>query len=439
MLLRFGVANHLSIKEPQALSLAASALRDIESGLIDCPAAPEGRVLPAVVIYGANASGKSNIVAALRFMRGAVLSSHRRGEPGGGVQRAPFALDPICANSPSVFAADFVVQGVRYHYGFEASDEAFTTEWLYAFPSSRRQTLFEREGSKFTFGRSLKGRNRIIADLTRPNSLFVSAAVQNGHEDLAKIGNFFRSVRADSGADIPEELAFLSMRGNVIDNRIIHFLEKIGTGIVDCRRRETEILKGTPDTQEQSADTLHQEILSTIQRELTRIVAQGGGSFTLTENEGKSVTIEFAHRGRTGEPIYLALNRESAGTRRLLILLSRAFQALDKGAPMVIDELDLSLHTQACEAVLALFSSPKANPKGAQLIATTHDTNLLRSPLLRRDQVWFTEKDDQGATHLYPLTDIRTRRGDNIEKGYLQGRYGAIPFSGPLPDPLTAG
>ncbi len=175
-----------------------------------------------------------------------------------------------------------------------------------------------------------------------------------------------------------------------------------------------------------------------MQREIARIIAQGGGSFTLVENEGKSVTIEFAHRGLTGEPIYLGLNRESAGTRRLLILLSRAFQALDRGAPMVIDELDLSLHTQACEAVLALFSSPKTNPKGAQLIATTHDTNLLRSTLLRRDQIWFTDKDEEGATHLYPLTDIRTRKGDNIEKGYLQGRYGAIPFAGPISDLIDA-
>jgi hypothetical protein len=97
---------------------------------------------------------------------------------------------------------------------------------------------------------------------------------------------------------------------------------------------------------------------------------------------------------------------------------------------MVVDELDASLHTQACEALLALFASPKTNPKGAQLIATTHDTNLLRSPLLRRDQVWFTEKDGEGATHLYPLTDFRTRKGDNLERGYLQGRYGAIPFAG---------
>ena len=114
------------------------------------------------------------------------------------------------------------------------------------------------------------------------------------------------------------------------------------------------------------------------------------------------------------------------------------FRALDEGTLLVIDESDASLHTQACEAVLALFSSATTNPKGAQLIATTHDTNLLRSPLLRRDQIWFTEKDAEGATHLYPLTDIRTRKGDNLEKGYLQGRYGAIPFAGPISDLISS-
>ena len=138
-----------------------------------------------------------------------------------------------------------------------------------------------------------------------------------------------------------------------------------------------------------------------------------------------------------GEPVYLDMADESEGTRRLLRLLIPMFRALDTGAVMVVDELDASLHTHACEMLIELFSSPKTNPKGAQLIATTHDTNLLRSRHLRRDQIWLTEKDTEGATHLYPLTDFRTREGDNLERGYLQGRFGAIPFSGRIADILT--
>ena len=129
---------------------------------------------------------------------------------------------------------------------------------------------------------------------------------------------------------------------------------------------------------------------------------------------------------------FLDIKRESAGTLRLLVLLKPIFEALDNGFLVVIDELDASLHTYLAEQIVALFNSKKTNPKGAQLIATTHDTNLLCADYLRRDQVWFVEKDRNGASTLYPLTDIRTRAADNLEKGYLQGRFGAVPFRGPI-------
>src|ERR1019366_8784531 len=144
MLLRFGVQNLRSIHDKQELSLVASALDDTPAGLIDCPAAG-GRLLPAVVVYGANASGKSNLVKALRWMRQAVLLSHTSGEPEGGVPRRPFALDPASRTAPTTCDVDFVIDDVRYHYGFEASDQAFVREWLYSFPNGRRQILFERE------------------------------------------------------------------------------------------------------------------------------------------------------------------------------------------------------------------------------------------------------------------------------------------------------
>ena len=137
--------------------------------------------------------------------------------------------------------------------------------------------------------------------------------------------------------------------------------------------------------------------------------------------------IELAHRGRDGRAVYLDMDRESSGTRRLLVILNRVFGALDGGHPVFIDGLDAGLHPHAGEAVLRLFCCPRSNRNGAQLVATTHDTHLMKSPVLRRDQVWFTEKNPDGATELYPLTDLRTRKGDNLELGYLQGRYGAVP------------
>ena len=416
MLLRIGVSNHYSIRDYQELSLVASSLKERqEEKRIACAAAPTKHVVPSVVIYGANASGKSNLIDAIATMRGMVLLSQTKGEPDGGVPRHPFKLDEDSPRLPSHFDIDFFIDGVRHHYGFEASDSAFETEWLYAFPKSHRQTLFERTGDEFHFGRGLRGQNRVIARLTRPNSLFVSAAAQNDHEQLSRVFRYFSSLRAVIDIDIPSTTASSRLTKDKLDKRVIDFLEKIDTGVIAYRQMESE----------------RSETEREIERELFALFAKISGSEP-PEIEDKHVTIELAHSGRGGEPFYLELERESAGTRRLLVVLDLAYRALDEGAPLFIDELNASLHTRAAEAVLKLFYSRETNPKGAQLIATTHDTNLLDSSLLRRDEVWFTQKDTEGSTQLYPLIDIRTRKGDNIEKGYLQGRYGAVPFDDPI-------
>ena len=415
MLLRLGVENHLSIRGLQELSFVASSLKDPEEGLIPCPTAPSGSVLPATVIYGANASGKSNLMDAMETMRAMVLFSHTQGEPGGGVQRQPFRLDPACAGEPSRFELDFVLDGVRHHYGFEATNDAFVSEWLYAFPKSHRRMLFEREGSEFHFGRNLKGRTGVIKDLTRPNSLYLSAAAQNGHEQLSRVFEYFRTIKGVIGISIPGEVAPLMLTDKKLDSRVIEFLGKIGTGVVGYRHREREL--------PEEVRAIHQKIATVLKSSV-------GIEFP---TDAMKIAIELAHRDRNGNDVYFDLDLESAGTQRLLIVLDLVFHALDRGTPLFIDELDASLHTQAVEAILKLFCSPEIKPNGAQLVATTHDTNLMRSPVLRRDQPWFTEKDRTGATRLYPLTDIRTRKGDNIEKGYLQGRFGATPFEHPVP------
>ena len=421
MLLRFGVSNHLSIRDFQELSFSASSLKDPDAGLIACAATPVGSVVPAAVIYGANASGKSNLVDAIAIMKAMVLHSQTRGTPDGGVPRRSFALDPACADSPSKFEIDFVLDGERYHYGFEASDRAFESEWLYVFPKSYRRVLFERADGDFHFGRWLKGQNNVIRSLTRENSLYLSAAAQNGHEQLSKIYRYFQSIRADRNVATPGFVASekLKLLGDDPDHRSIDFLKRMDEGVVGYRRKNVEF--------SEEEKTINEEMFNILKK-----IDPG------VDQDLFSTAFELAHKGRNGETVYFQLDWESAGTRRLLILLGLVFRALDNGSPIVIDELDASLHTRAAEAVLELFSSPETNPKGAQIVATTHNTNLMNSPILRRDQIWFTEKDDSGATRLYPLTDIRTRKGDNIERGYLQDRYGATPRNlgvGPLARP----
>ncbi len=415
MILRFGVSNHLSIRDPLELSFVASSLKDESAGLIDCAAIPNGSLLPAVVIYGPNASGKSNLIDAIRTMRTMVLWSHTKGEPGGGVPRSPFRLDPACSQMPSHFDIDFVVDGLRYHYGFEASATAFDAEWLYTFPKSQRRLLFEREGDTFNFGRGLRGQNSNIADLTRLNSLYLSAAAQNSHEQLSKVFGFFRSVLGVRGVAVHSEMASEQLSKQGIDYRVLTFLNEINAGVLNYRRKETAL--------PENLRAARQEMFAALKK-------AAGSRFDIEMNfDDRHYTIELAHQGRDGEPVYFELDRESAGTRRLLIVLGRAYKALDEGRPLCVDELDASLHTHASEALLKLFCSPESNPKGAQLIATTHDTNLLETSVLRRDQVWFAEKDAEGATRLFPLTEFRTRKGDNFERGYLQGRYGAVPFN----------
>ena len=414
MLLRFEVSNHLSIRDPQELLFTASSLKDPQEGLIDCPAAPRGGVVPAVVIYGANASGKSNLVSAILTMRRLVLRSQTDGDPAGGVTRHAFRLDSAYSGRPSRFEVDFAIDGERYHYGFEANDMEFVSEWLYVFPTSHRRTLFVRKGDEFRFGRGLKGQNSVIAGLTRPNSLFVSAAAQNRHEELSKVYRYFSSLHGHLNAVVPDASVTARLAEGELDPRVIDFLGQIDTGICDYRRAEIEL----------------PEEIRVIQREFSELLRKRNVSIEPASSD-KQATVELAHRSRDGELVYLDLDLESDGTRRLLVVLSWAYRALDEGVPLVIDELDASLHTHASAAVVKLFCSRETNPRGAQLIATTHDTNLMTSSLLRRDQLWFTEKDGEGATLLYPLTDIRTRRMDDFEKGYLQGRYGAVPFDDP--------
>ena len=402
MLLRFVVANHLSIRDRQELSLVASALSDTEDGLIDCASSPSGFVLPAIVIYGANASGKSNIADAIYTMRQMVLGSHEAGKPAAGVaHRQHFRLDAASAAAPSRFEMDFVLAGVRHHYGFEATDEEFVNEWLLDYPSGRRRMLFERDSGEFRFGRALKGRNRILADLTRKNSLFLSAAAQHGHDKLTSVFSYFLNMKGMTGRTISGLLASNALADGELDQRVLDFLGEADTGVVDYRKVVEE--------------------LSQSDRELISKLSALG---VRTPPERRS-RLELAHHG-SEEDVYFDLERESAGTRRLLLILTELFESLDSGSPLVVDELDLSLHTEASQALLSLFCSPSTNPSGAQLIATAHDTNLLVAPMLRRDQVWFVEK-EQGATQTYPLTDIRTRKGDNLERGYLQHRYGATP------------
>ncbi|MYB34505.1 MAG: ATP-binding protein [Gammaproteobacteria bacterium] len=419
VLLRFAVENHRSIPERQEISFVASRLRDQDDSLIPCDAVKSCAVVPVAMIYGANASGKTNMINAMETMRWLVLWSHIIGSRSGKVPRQAFALDTDYSKKPSIFEIDFVLEGVSYYYGFEAMDRSFTSEWLYERPRNHSKKLFERYEQQFDFGRSFKGQKHSIAELARPNSLFLSVAAQNNHGLLTRIHEYFENlVFTGTHLKPPGEMPKLSkMRNAEVDHRVIDFLNSIDTGVCGYRRNPTL-----------DSDTEH-VLRESIPEESTTLVVT---SEFEKGNRRQVEELELAHRGKDDKEVYFTLDLESSGTRRMLTILCDVFKAIDKGAPMFVDELELSLHTIASQAVLQLFSSRELNRNGAQLLATTHNTNLIKSDLLRRDQIWFAEKNKHGCTDIYPLTDFQSRKDDNIELGYRQGRYGAVPNDDPV-------
>jgi predicted ATPase len=414
VLIQFRVENHRSLRDEQTLALAASGERS-DGFLLRVDGLGVG-VLPVVAIYGANASGKSNVLGALGFLRTAVVDSQRRW-PLEGTPQEPFLLSSK-ARRPSLYEVDAIAHGLRFRYGFQLSASRVEEEWLFVWPHGRKAMWFERDGDKFEFGKSLRGANETIRELTRRNSLFLSAAAQNNHPELLPIVRYFSRWRLAltrgggaqgrtlSAASMKNLAARLGERASPVDREaILQLLRAADTGIVDVQLVEE------PRYQNPEYRVL------------------------------KAPTMVFRHRSADDSDPWLPLASQSAGTVALLDLAPRIVDTLGNGGLLCIDELEASLHPALALSVVRMFNDPAHNPRGAQLVFATHDTHLLGSiagdPVLRRDEVWFTEKDEAGATHLYPLTDFHPRKEENLERGYLQGRYGAIPFLGELVDPAS--
>ncbi|TCT22858.1 hypothetical protein EDC35_102189 [Thiobaca trueperi] len=427
MLIEFRVENHRSIREEQALTMRA--------GRQDDSADPRPRrvqgcsdpLLPAAALYGANASGKSNVLSAMGFMRSAVLHSHRAWPPDGGVPRDPFAWGEKAAQ-PSLFEITLLVSGIRYQYGFVADDEQFLEEWLFAWPGKRKQVWFERELGKYKFSEYLHGENRLIEQITRPNALFLSAAVQLRHEQLGSLYSWFRNL---NGVNIP------GRRPSALP---------FATGQLLARGIESWFSQN-PQRSLFEEDGVQNHSIELF-RDLLRAADVGILDIKLDNDSGEPTDPKdppwSPRRGRilvrhssSVEDAWLPLEEESQGTLTLFRVGPVILDALRLGTVVMIDELEASLHPLLAIQILRQFNDPERNPRNAQILFTTHDTSLLGTiagePSMRRDQIWLTEKDPEGATCLYPLTDFRPRKGENIERGYLQGRYGAIPFLGDLP------
>jgi predicted ATPase len=418
MLIEFRVENHRSIYDEQALSMAAASDRSNDPRVREV-AASDVPLLPVVAIYGANASGKSNILAALATMRHIIEKSHRLWEPDGGVVRQPFAWSDG-GNKPSLYEASFVAKGVRYQYGFVLDDETILEEWLYAWPQGRKQVWFERDESAFKFGEKLIGENQTIERITRSNSLFLSAAMQNSHKQIESVFRWFIDITL---WNVPTQAASATARthNNGRYRRAILLADPSYAEIPDNDAEREQFLNFLRAADLGIADL--------------RIEGENNGQGELFPVGMGRVMLRHAC---TFDDAWLPLSEQSKGTQYLFAFAPKIFSTLRSGGLLIIDELESSLHPLIAAQIVRLFNDPKSNPNNAQMIFSTHDTQLLGAsfgePALRRDQVWFCEKNPDGHTILYPLTKFRPRKDENLERGYVQGRYGAIPFIGELPE-----
>ncbi len=423
MLIEFRVQNYRSLFAEQALTFQAGNVGD--SGDRRVRKFPrDRRQLCAAAIFGANASGKTNVLSALAWMRSAVVLSHVKNEPGRGVPRSPFAFGSARAQS-SVFEVELLLDGVRYQYGFAVTDEAFTEEWLYAWPKGHKQTWLERDGQSFRFGKSAPEKLRSIREFTRPNALFLSASVQLAQEDWLPIHRWFARIELVGMDPAPR-----SFRHQMHwDARLIRFMEK------HAGDPEQHVLFDELDPPRPMEQLLRMIRSADVGVEAVKLRGDAGGQ--ARELAGSRILLR--HQSSSADS-WLSLADESKGTQTMLRLGLPVIEALEHGSLVVVDELETSLHSLLAIEIVRLFQDPETNPRGAQLLFTTHDTALLGTaagaqPVLRRDQIWITEKDREGATSLYPLTDYKPRSGENLERGYMQGRYGGIPHLGRLVEP----
>ena len=413
MLVEFRIKNFCSLRDEQVLSLVATkdkTLQDSNTQATGISAAPT--VLRSVVIYGANASGKSNLIKALQYMRGVVTESATAIAPSQifGVQ--PFRLDSDSANQPSEFEVTFLLDGVRYQYGFAMTAQRIVGEHLLVYKAFKPQKWFTRRfdidtgKDIYEFGSGLKGPKNLWEGATRPNALFLSMAVQLNSIDLRPVFEWFSNqlVIFNEQSQLSPQASIQMLKHAQGRKDICNFLTNADLSLSDIEV-ETRTVPG---------QSVHLDLLV-------------GKTEVRVENIEEH-KVRFHHVTKHGTAVFDLLE-ESNGTRNLLFLAGPVLNILRKGLTLIIDELDTSLHTLLVRELVRLFHLSDINTKGAQLVFTTHDTSLLDAPdLFRRDQVWFVEKNQDQASSLINLSEFSPRKNEALERGYLIGRYGGIPF-----------
>ncbi|HTB84794.1 MAG TPA: ATP-binding protein [Candidatus Sulfotelmatobacter sp.] len=422
MILQFSVSNFRCFRKLHTLNFAASGQdKTLPDNCIttDLPSLEGKRWIKGVGIYGANASGKTTILAALEALAEMVTTSAKMTDPKEPIgQIQPFALCPSESTPPTAFGVVFVAESVRYEYRVAATRERIWHESLRAFPNKVEQLWFSRDWNPDTGNYAWSperpsgfDRDRQLEGYTLSNMLFLSKAVASNQTKLEPVFRFFkdRLVFLDLGARSQMGAGFTLKQveeNTPLLSRIVELLRHADLGVTGVKAVEH---RPPAKDLEELAASLPPEVQEQLRKE-------------------RWMQPELTHRGSKAVEVALPWSLESAGTNRYFSLAGPWLDILSNGYTVCIDELETSLHPLMVRELLRLFFCPKENPKGAQILFTTHNPLLLDATLLRRDQVWFTDKDVEGESHLYPLTDYSPRKGESLVRGYLSGRYGAVPF-----------
>ena len=410
MLLEFSVGNYLSFKETVTLSMLAAPINELEESNVF--SFDKLKLLKSAVIYGANASGKSNLIKAMRFMKNLVQFSTNEDQAEIFIKVEKFRLNKEMENEPSFFEIVFIHDQKKFRYGFEIDKEQIHSEWLFFTPSKREAKLFTREGDNIEIGATFFKEGKNLREKTRPNALFLSVVAQFNGEISTKILKWFKRFNIISGLDDGNYFIFALDQFEKEDFKQKHlqYLKIADLGIDD------------EDVKRIDPSELPEDIKSLLSR-MTKSEPKSTKGYAISTFHNK-----YDKNEKLSYKEKFALTNESDGTQKYFYLLGPILDTLDKGSILVVDELDARFHPFITRFIIQLFHSKQTNPNNAQLIFATHDTNLLDKNLFRRDQIWFTEKDQYGATDLYSLVEYKVRNDVDFEKYYIKGKFGGVPY-----------
>ncbi len=418
MLVQFTVGNFLSFKDQRTLNLEAKGISELKSNITTYE---KNKLLKSSVIYGANSSGKSNLIKAFQRMREVVLTSVRLNDSDE-LNYSPFLLSTESEDKPTFFEIIFWKDSIRYRYGFEYTGECIINEWLFSGSSEKKEKPFfirTKDGigvnEKFKEGEQNESK-------TNNNRLFISLVAQLGGGISKKVLEFFNSYNVLSGLEHNDYTGF-TMR----------MLHKNLNGSIESLKLFQKLKLGFKEINAVESDFKPNKIPDYIDfKTKTKLIKDLSGTKAISL---KTIHNKFDKKGNIVDVvIFDKVLNESEGTNKIIDLSGPIFDTLNLGKILIIDELDAKLHPLITIRIVELFNNPESNPNNAQLIFATHDTNLLGEELFRRDQIWFTEKDEQEQTDLYSLYDFnlpdgsKVRNDSNLERNYIRGRYGAIPF-----------